>query len=356
MMVSRDRVRGLIIGGAIGDALGMPVETWTPERIFAQYPNGINRYFTPFRHKWFDSETMPAGTTTDDTQLTVATAEAMIAAAHGPDLMAMMAHHHVLALGQSTAGWGKTSVEAIQRIANGVNWQTSGQTTEQNRGTGNGVPMKCAPLALGLKGKYGTVKSTVLENLVNYSAMTHYSQISAEACIIHTFACHYCLTEDFNLHDFLKRVCAMEVMINNKSRFDLSHLEMKSQAKISDRLKLLLHRFYQGRLPHLKVDNIQQMCGYGSCYVFDSMPFAYYFFARNPFSLKTICEVAQAGGDTDTNAKMVGEMIGAHMGFDYFMSPENRWSVDGLRNADKLISLADRLYATFCSKNKSLFE
>jgi ADP-ribosylglycohydrolase len=146
----------------------------------------------------------------------------------------------------------------------------------------------------------------------------------------------------------------MEVMINNKSRFDLSHLEIKNPVKISDRLKPLIYRFYQGQLPHLSVRDIQQICGYGSCYVFDSMPFAYYFFARNPFSLKTICKVAQAGGDTDTNAKMVGEMIGAHMGFDYFMKPENRWSVDGLRDADKLIGLADRLHAAFCSKNKSV--
>jgi ADP-ribosylglycohydrolase len=31
--VSRDRIAGMFLGSAIGDALYMPVETWTPKQI-----------------------------------------------------------------------------------------------------------------------------------------------------------------------------------------------------------------------------------------------------------------------------------------------------------------------------------
>ena len=33
----RDRVRGSIFAGAVGDALGYPIEFWNEKRIFGQY-------------------------------------------------------------------------------------------------------------------------------------------------------------------------------------------------------------------------------------------------------------------------------------------------------------------------------
>mgnify|MGYP001433515367 CR=1 FL=1 len=72
----RNKIQGMFLGVAIGDSLGMPVETWGRERILQQYPNGIQRYETPDGHKWFAGE--EAGTVTDDTQLTLAVIKGMI--------------------------------------------------------------------------------------------------------------------------------------------------------------------------------------------------------------------------------------------------------------------------------------
>ena len=66
-MLTRDKILGMLVGGAIGDAWGMGVETWTPEKIKEVHPNGVPEFVAPIGHKWFDAEKHPPGTTTDDT-------------------------------------------------------------------------------------------------------------------------------------------------------------------------------------------------------------------------------------------------------------------------------------------------
>ena len=74
MPVTKDKIRGLFIGTAIGDALGMPVETFDRDRIRKEYGT-LMTYVSPAGHKWFNGE-LP-GTTTDDTQLFLAIARAI---------------------------------------------------------------------------------------------------------------------------------------------------------------------------------------------------------------------------------------------------------------------------------------
>src|SRR5690242_17974514 len=69
----RARVRGCLLGGAIGDALGGPVEFEDGRSIVAKYPDGV-REFLPGGPDW------PAGTITDDTQMTLFTVEGLIRA------------------------------------------------------------------------------------------------------------------------------------------------------------------------------------------------------------------------------------------------------------------------------------
>lgn len=72
----RARVRGSLLGGAIGDALGGPVEFWSLDRILADCgPGGVRAYLP---------ETVEGaqiyGRITDDTQMTLFTIEGMIRA------------------------------------------------------------------------------------------------------------------------------------------------------------------------------------------------------------------------------------------------------------------------------------
>ncbi len=67
----KSRVRGCIVGVAVGDALGAPVEFLSAEETVERYgPSGIAGFKPWGRY--------PAGTYTDDTQMTIATAEGVV--------------------------------------------------------------------------------------------------------------------------------------------------------------------------------------------------------------------------------------------------------------------------------------
>jgi len=66
-----DRVYASLLGGAIGDALGYPVEFWSADQIFVAEPGGVRRFLpTP------DGS---LGVVSDDTQMTLFTVEAIVA-------------------------------------------------------------------------------------------------------------------------------------------------------------------------------------------------------------------------------------------------------------------------------------
>ena len=69
----RSRIRGCLLGGAIGDALGGPIEFDSREKIVAAHPGGL-REFVAGGPGW------PPGTVTDDTQMTLFTVEGLIRA------------------------------------------------------------------------------------------------------------------------------------------------------------------------------------------------------------------------------------------------------------------------------------
>ncbi|NIK58723.1 ADP-ribosylglycohydrolase family protein [Kribbella shirazensis] len=69
----RARIRGCLLGGAIGDALGGPVEFEDGRSIVAKHPDGV-RTFVDGGAGW------PPGTITDDTQMTLFTVEGLIRA------------------------------------------------------------------------------------------------------------------------------------------------------------------------------------------------------------------------------------------------------------------------------------
>ncbi|HEV2238224.1 MAG TPA: ADP-ribosylglycohydrolase family protein, partial [Ktedonobacterales bacterium] len=73
--VLRDRVRGCLLWGAVGDALGRPLRGLTPTEIHARFgPDGLTRYLPP--REWRSG---PTGALTGDTKLTLELARSLIA-------------------------------------------------------------------------------------------------------------------------------------------------------------------------------------------------------------------------------------------------------------------------------------
>ena len=352
-MITRDRIRGMVIGGGVGDAMGMPVETWSPEKIATAFPDGIKDFKTPKDHKWFDPEKTPAGSTTDDTQLTVATMKGIIRGHQEalledkPDFYDYYMHGislaHCNAFKETTAGWGNTTREAVRRLCNGVSWKDSGKTDDPHRGTGNGVPMKCAPLAALIN---SPIKDKLSLFCIDYSAMTHYTKMSAMSCITHTNAVAFCLalspsriSQVFNPMVFL-------LGWPEDYRQDLN--ETDGDMTFVDRMGFL--SAVSNQLVNMEQKELLEVFGDGSCHIMESVPLAYAYFMKDPLSFQNLERVILAGGDTDTNAKMVGEMMGALHGLEAIKT-YLPWAVETLVGYNELLETADKFCETLNIKD-----
>lgn len=330
-MEIQDKIRGMFLGTAIGDALGMPVEGFSLETIRERYGKLAN-YVSSKGHKWLDG--LPLGSWTDDTHLTLAVARALIEDQQFT-LMGQV-KHHVKAMDTNTTGWGPTTKEAIKRLSEGVDPKESGIFTPADasgknaRGVGNGVCMKVAPLAayfhaVGVAGAHGLHGwRSAQDAMAKWTAMTHPSSIAVSSCFAQFFTMLYCLQQ--TPESFSPKVFVFKAT-NGASNGEKFFPETLGH-KLTDRLQTLLESRTEEQIGH--------DFNRGKSYVFDSLPFTYAYFLRDYDSIQSLYNVASAGGDTDTNASMVGALLGALHGTKIF--PEHL--VNGLHNLDEVEEVA----------------
>lgn len=316
--MNRDKIKGMFYGIAIGDALGMPVEMESASYIREKYGR-IETYRDPGDHKYFKG--WKPGTWTDDTALTLAVADAFVES--GKLDMDVQVKMHVQAI-QEERGWGKSTREAILRLKNGVHWSESGKTDVPGRGVGNGVVMKIAPLA-ALKNHWE------IENVVRLAKMTHNSGMAVSSALAHIAAVYICLKESELPKNFVDQV----VMFTAAGRLFLDSKEPKDD--LTKRLMLLKkHEEYT-------TDQIIKEFK-GGPYVFESLPFSYMFFMKNPLTIDCLYDVVSAGGDTDSNGSLVGGLLGALHGVKIF--PQSL--IDGLLERDRIDLTVSRFCHRFC--------
>lgn len=330
MIDLKDRIDGMFLGIAIGDALGMPVETFSSQEIQKKHGR-ITEYHSPKigGHKYYNE--VNAGTTTDDTQLTLAVAEGIIAA-NGLD-MEEQAKSHVAAYRESTLGWGRSTKESVRNLANGSHWSKSAT----NKGLGNGVAMKVAPVGILLN---ESVESNDKSNfrkgihfLIDLAKMTHKSNVAIVSGIVQAVAVSYCLRHENPNEDFVSGFSSFTTELAKLTEKSLPP-DPNNDARMSERLAKLVD------VNSWDVSKIIDEFGAGSCYCFDSLPFTFAFFLQNPFSIDSLYDVVSAGGDTDSNGSMLGALLGVLNGSSIF--PKNL--IDGLRCKDKVLDVSNRFY------------
>jgi ADP-ribosylglycohydrolase len=300
----KNKIKGMFYGGAIGDALGMPVETWDRKRISETFGR-VTKYHEPVGHKYLNGH--PKALWTDDTQLSLAVANGILLA---PLRMQPQAVTHVAAFLETTAGWGGTTREAIRNLANGVDYEQSGKNLGEKTGTGNGVAMKVAPIAvlMAFHRDSKIMLKEVYKFIIDLNLMTHRTSISASAALAHVFANYYCLThtpKTFNEVEFIDGLVAASELGKGLEPQTLTD-------DITERFKdLYNHKEWD-------TDKIIKEYGGGSCYCYHSVPLAYMFFIKNPYSIDTLYDCISAGGDTDSTGSMVGNLLGALHGLKFF--------------------------------------
>jgi len=130
-----DRLRGVAVGAAIGDALGMPLE-FGPA-------SPLDRLVSDMR-----SGRLPAGAFTDDTEMALALADSLLA--HDPLDPADLALRFAAWYRAGPADIGRQTRLVLKRIARGEPWgaAVAAVQAENPWSTGNGSVMRCWPVAL----------------------------------------------------------------------------------------------------------------------------------------------------------------------------------------------------------------
>jgi ADP-ribosylglycohydrolase len=277
----RDKVLGAFLGSVIGDCLGLPLECWTKDKIKKHYPNRIENYISNPLHKYYSN--CPPATSSDDTQLLYATAYGLW---NGLDFNEI-AKQHKYAFCRSTLGWGTTTSLAVQNLFEGISYKKSGI----KGGMGNGVVMKLLPLATFLL-KNPSVNE--INALRSFTKMTHDSKEAFLATKMHFNAIRYCLK-----NDSLNR----KLFLNNA-------IKSVNEKKILENHNFI-NLYLEKTNPHESYDG-------GKPYVLSSLFYSYHYFLNNPNSINCMYDCIHNGGDTDTNASIIGGLLGALNGTKIF--------------------------------------
>ncbi len=331
--MSRDKVRAMFLGVAIGDALGMPVETKNFLEIETEHGR-VTDYLDPGNHKWFKG--FQRGQWTDDTQATLAVLTSLII--QGKIDLADMAQRQIDTMNECSKGWGRSTKNSLRAVERGVHWLKSGNP----QGAGNGVAMKIAPLAAYLAAP--NTDHAIAENVAELALMTHQTDMAVLSGFVQMHALSYCLNcvdenRPFSAEGLLQYVLrygkAVKVMLREK-KYQLTYLQEDFLGRFAA-MMCLFDEFKQ-----MTPAKLAECYGGADCYVYNSLPFTIAMFLRNPHSIETLYDTVNAGGDTDTNGSMVAALLGSLNGTKIFPAH----LIDGLWQKDRILQVAN----DFCDR------
>lgn len=303
----------IIVGTAIGDTLGMPVEGWTHSQI-QKYLGGIREPMScgevqaiTLNHPAFIIEDAPLkymtremkkGEWTDDTMLTVAVANGL---KNGLSLYNVAEEHKNIFLKVKDipvhqGGWGSfggTTQRALENLMNGISPINSGVETP---GPGGNAPaLKSAPI--GFYAWNNRQYSDGLDFAKSVGQMTHKDPRSVASGVIQAHAA-------YSLLNGISRKAFLPSCLDIAKKFDFSKKEGKKTTLV-DRIQTV----YDNR--DADDYDVYKMIGNGFA-VTQSYPFALFMFHKywdDP--VEGILRTASMGGDADSTAAIYGALAGA---------------------------------------------
>jgi len=319
----KDKFVGALVGTAVGDALGMPVEGWirrTIKKRFGLLENMIDGG-------------LPAGHYTDDTQLMIGVAESLIDCKgfSGRDMA-----YRFLENFQAYRGYGPGTIRVLKQLMYGATWDEVGKHVYGGGSYGNGAGMRSAPSAV----LYHDRPDMLLDIALNAARITHAHPLGSEGAMIQTYAVALAVSTDPGLLGNFDRIG----FVNNL-------LDLAEEDYFQERLGKILEFLESDVTP--EAEQVISALGNG-VRAFDSIPTAIYCFLTNTNSVKdAVVYAVSLGGDTDTIGAMTGALSGALHGFRKIPT---QW-VQALENEDKgreyIIDLGERLYTLYLELQQS---
>ena len=279
------RIKGILIGGALGDAMGMPTELWTQRMIKEEFPNGIKE-FAPSMNRGSVVRRMCAGQVTDDTINTKFIID-MLDASHGKiSVENYIEQLRIWSRDSEVAQLvsGPSTRKALSMIEEGVPFTETGRF-----GTTNGAAMKIAPI--GIVSDYRNIEELV--NKVQLICIpTHNTSIAIAGASGIAAAVSYVSSGKNDLSQ-------MFTIMNQAIQLGMTKGYEVASASLIRRIEVVNELVEKVKEEHV-LSELYQLWGTG-VETIETIPsvFAIIKMAKgNP--MKAACLSAQLGGDTDT--------------------------------------------------------
>jgi len=290
-----------LLGLVAGNQLGVPTEhLGTPEAIRKAFPNGLVDLAPPPKNSPYD----------DDAAMALLLGESLLAS-KGFDENDV-ARRWVKWMKVDGRGIGITTRRALTLIDRGKEPFEAGRLANQEtpgRSAGNGSVMRCIPVAL----RYHDDPDRLIRVSTQQAAITH----ADERCTWGAAAVN---------------LAARELLHGNIYFID------EVMHRIGDRaprvLREAIHRVPRERDSDLPISRPGE-----AGYVVHCIEIAFWFVTHDRSLEEALMYLAQAGGDTDTNAAVAGALLGARYG-EVALPP--RW-VDQITGVQGIAQLAERL-------------
>ena len=317
----QDKCRGSLVGGAIGDAFGYPVEFVNSfEEIRARYgENGIEEY--DLSYPWLEDKFIKA-LISDDTQMTLYTAEGLIEAEKsGKEIMPTICNAYLAWCGHQIGKKYKISYESqLTKIDELNHRRAPGRTCLSslvsiyngkepvNASKGCGGVMRVAPVGI-----YGASHDWPLEKTADIAGkvaeLTHLHPLSTYSSAALAVIVQLCITTEDITAEVFKSII-------NKS-LEILTIVYGEAAPAMDGLKRIIAKALRLEDNLLRDWEIIENGLGGGWVAEETLAIAIFSVLRHidDFNACMICAVNH-GGDSDSTGAVAGNIIGAILGYN----------------------------------------
>lgn len=323
--IAADKIRGVLFGQAIGDALGFGTEFLSKSEVNSIYPDGLTnysqiRFFSKITNQFepLDDWRWQPGDWTDDTDQMICILDSLLAVQqiNLQDIATRLKHWAV------TDGFGiggtvyrvvhdPEFVENPHGVAQQV-WESKGKES-----AANGAVMRTSVLGIW---QYPDPQK-IRWNAEQICKLTHPDPRCIASCIA------VCLT----ISELIQGVSNIEALVDRvASDVKIFHPEIEDCFKQAKESSLEMLRLDEG-LNHYESFNIG--------YTLKTLKAAFWALLHAQTFREGILAIINEGGDADTNGAVAGALLGAKFGYSGI---ESTW-IDGLVHKESLEQKVEQL-------------
>lgn len=303
-------IKSGLLGLAIGDALGVPVE----------FKSRISLKQNPVVDMMgYMSWNQPPGTWSDDSSLTFCSVESLCKGFDIEDMAIIFvkwmqegywgAHNKVFDIGGTTR-------YSLARIVKGDSAKHSGNFFEEDNG--NGSLMRILPLVFYLQNEKDI--ETIYQKVKEVSSITHAHFRSVFACFIYVIYCLEIFKEKDKMEAYKGMRNILEFFLKDK-KFNPNEIQ-------------LFERILQNDIFEYPENEILS-----SGYVLHSLEASLWCVLNSNSYEETVLKAVNLGGDTDTTGAIAGGLAGIYYGIDNI---PKKW-IENLVRANDIKDLAEKL-------------